>query len=67
MTRVRARSPASHDAPLQIVIRGDGRVAFGTFTGDMLDIALALAPQDERLKERARRRPTSARRSRRDP
>jgi len=51
MTRRRA-DPALPDA-LQIVIRADGRVSFGHFTDEMLEVALRLAPHDPRLRARA--------------
>lgn len=34
-------------APMQIVVRPDGRVMFGTITEEMLDIVKALSPPDQ--------------------
>ena len=36
--------------PLKIVIRSDGQVALGTLTPEMLELGLAIAPQDARLR-----------------
>jgi len=36
----------------QIVIRADGRVAFGLLTQELFELALALAPGDPRLRTR---------------
>ena len=38
------------NTPLKIVIRGDGRVALGTLTPEMLELGVAIAPQDARLR-----------------
>lgn len=34
-------------APIQIVVRPDGQVMFGTMTEEMLDIVEALSPPDQ--------------------
>jgi hypothetical protein len=54
MTTVRD-DPAEPDV-CQIVIRPDGQVAFQMFTRDLLEVAQTLAPDDPRLRARARKR-----------
>ena len=41
--------------PLEIVIGDDGRVTFRTVTRDTVELAEAIAPQDERVKALAKR------------
>jgi hypothetical protein len=48
-----ARRKRGAKAPLKIVIRSDGQVALGTLTPEMLELGLAIAPQDARLGGRA--------------
>ena len=38
---------------LRIIIGSDGRVGFNQLTGEMLEVALALSPDDARLRARA--------------
>jgi hypothetical protein len=45
-----ARRKRGAKAPLKIVIRSDGQVALGTLTPEMLELGLAIAPQDARLR-----------------
>lgn len=37
---------------LRVIIGRDGRVSFGQFTEEMLEVALALSPNDPRLRAR---------------
>lgn len=41
--------------PLEIVIGEDGRVVFRTVTRDSVELAEALAPQDQRVRALAKR------------
>ena len=57
MTAKRSRSRGKPGETLQVVIRSDGQVAFRQLTQEMLEIALALAPEDPRLQARASGKP----------
>ncbi len=55
MTEDSKEKTPGEEAALEIVIRSDGRVAFRTFTEEMLKLALALAPDEPDLAARAAR------------
>jgi hypothetical protein len=55
MTQDSSEKTSRGEAPLEIIIRSDGRVAFRTFTEEMLKLALALAPDEPDLVARAAR------------
>ena len=56
MTRSAEDAREGAGGEFQIVIAEDGRVIFRTATADMLELALALAPDDPKLQRRAARR-----------
>ncbi len=48
-------SGSAEPQPLEIVIGEDGRVVFRTVTRDSVELAEALAPQDQKVKTLAKR------------